>query len=78
MHCVKLPGQSLMARDFDRQVVDIQVRVAVLNPLHHAWHTHHRGRRISLSGERGSPTTPRFVQQSPADNILMYLQSPGT
>ncbi|MEQ5872940.1 IS5 family transposase [Sagittula sp. NFXS13] len=31
MHCMKLLGQSLMARDFDRQVAEIQVRVAVLN-----------------------------------------------
>src|SRR5690606_25475272 len=31
MHCVKLPGQRLMARDFDRQVAEFQVRVAVLN-----------------------------------------------
>lgn len=28
---VKLPGQRLMARDFDRQVAAFQVRVAVLN-----------------------------------------------
>lgn len=31
MHCLKLMGQSLMARDFDRQVAEIQIRVAVLN-----------------------------------------------
>ncbi|PSK86198.1 hypothetical protein CLV79_106207 [Limimaricola soesokkakensis] len=31
MHCVKLLGQSLMARDFDRQVTEIQIRIAVLN-----------------------------------------------
>ena len=31
MHCVKLLGQGLMARDFDRQVAEIQIRVAVLN-----------------------------------------------
>lgn len=31
MHCVTLMGQSLMARDFDRQVAEIQVRIAVLN-----------------------------------------------
>ncbi len=31
MHCVKLLGQSLMVRDFDRQVAEIQIRVAVLN-----------------------------------------------
>lgn len=31
MHCVKLRGQRLMARGFDRQVAEIQVRIAVLN-----------------------------------------------
>jgi hypothetical protein len=31
MHCVKLLGQRLMVRDFDRQVAGFQVRVAVLN-----------------------------------------------
>ena len=31
MHCLKLMGQSLMARDFDRQVSEIQIRIAVLN-----------------------------------------------
>ena len=30
MHCVKLLGQRLSARDFDRQVAELQVRVAVL------------------------------------------------
>lgn len=30
-HCVKLLGQRLSARDFDRQVAEFQVRVAVLN-----------------------------------------------
>ena len=31
MHCMKLLGQSLMARDFERQVAEIQIRSAVLN-----------------------------------------------
>ena len=31
MHCDKRLGQRLMARDFDRQVAEFQVRVAVLN-----------------------------------------------
>jgi transposase len=31
MHCVKLLGQRLKARDFDRQVAELQVRIAVLN-----------------------------------------------
>ena len=31
MHCLKLLGQRLMARDFDRQIAELQVRIAVLN-----------------------------------------------
>ena len=31
MNCNKLLGQSLMAKDFDRQVAEIQLRVAILN-----------------------------------------------
>jgi hypothetical protein len=31
MQCVKLLGQRLMARDFDRQVAELHVRVAILN-----------------------------------------------
>ncbi|MEP3328914.1 MAG: IS5/IS1182 family transposase, partial [Sedimentitalea sp.] len=31
MHCVKLLGQSLTARDFGRQVAEIQIRLAMLN-----------------------------------------------
>ncbi len=31
MHCVKLLGQGLSARDFDRQVAEIQIRTAILN-----------------------------------------------
>jgi hypothetical protein len=31
MNCIKLLGQSLMARDFDRQVAELQVRITVLN-----------------------------------------------
>jgi hypothetical protein len=31
MHCVKLLGQRLMVRHFDRQVAEVQVRIADLN-----------------------------------------------
>ena len=31
MHCVKLLGQSLMARDFYPRVAELRVRAAVLN-----------------------------------------------
>ncbi len=33
MHCVKLPGQRLTLRDFDRQVAEFQIRVAVRNGI---------------------------------------------
>ena len=31
MHCLKLLGQRLIARDFDRQAAEFQARVAVMN-----------------------------------------------
>ena len=31
MHCVKLPGQRLTARNFERQAAELQLRIAVLN-----------------------------------------------
>jgi hypothetical protein len=31
MHCVKLLAQRLMARDFNRQVAEVRVRIAILN-----------------------------------------------
>jgi len=31
MHCVKLLGQRLIARDFDRQIAELQVRIAIMN-----------------------------------------------
>ena len=31
MNCVKLLGQRLLSRDFDRQVAEVQIRAAVLN-----------------------------------------------
>ena len=33
MNCVKLLGQRLMSRDFDRQVAEVQIRAAVMNRL---------------------------------------------
>ncbi len=31
MHCIKLLGQSLMAKGFERQAAEIRVRIAMLN-----------------------------------------------
>ena len=30
-HCLKLLGQRVSARDFDRQVAEIEIRAAILN-----------------------------------------------
>ena len=30
MNCLKLLGQKLMSRDFDRQTAELQVRIAIL------------------------------------------------
>ena len=65
MHCVKLLGQRLSARDFDRQVAEFQVRVAVLNGFTALRTPITDGHRVSLSGESGGPPLNRFVQQSP-------------
>jgi hypothetical protein len=65
MHCVKLLGPGLSARDFYRQVAEFQIRVAVLNGLTALGTPITDGRSISPSGERGSLAISRFVQQSP-------------
>lgn len=31
MHCIKLLGQRLTARNFDRQLTEVYVRVGILN-----------------------------------------------
>lgn len=53
MHCGKLLGQRLSARDFDRQVAELQVRVAVPNGFTALGTPLTDGRGISLSGEQG-------------------------
>lgn len=65
MHCVKLLGQRLSAQDFDRQLAEFQVRVAVPNGFTALGTPVTDGRRIGLSGERGNPLSSRFVRQSP-------------
>jgi len=62
-HCVKLLGQGLMARDFDRQVAELQVRIAALN---RSWYTSHRARRISPPRERGKSAQNPFCATKPS------------
>lgn len=65
MHCVKLLGQRLSAREFDRQVAEFQVRVAVLNGFTALGIPVTGSHGIGLSGDRGNLSVTRFVQQSP-------------
>lgn len=59
MNCIKLLGQSLMARDFERQVSELQLRIAVINGY---TATCCAARRITLSGESETAVKPRFAQ----------------
>lgn len=65
MHCVKLLGQRLSARDFDSQVADIQVRVAVLHGFTELGTPITDGRRIGLPGQGERPAVSRYLQQCP-------------
>lgn len=67
MNCVKLLGQSLMARDFARQVAELQVRTAVLNGYTALGIPVTRPAGISPSGKGGTPDYTPFARQSPLD-----------
>lgn len=54
MNCVKLLGQKLMSRDFDRQVAEVQIRAAVMNRFTALGLPVTSGTGISVSGERGT------------------------
>jgi Transposase DDE domain len=71
MHSVKLMGQRFMARDFARQVAGVPGLCCRAERLNRARHPHHQGRRIGLSGIRGSPAVSRFVQQIPVDGEIV-------
>jgi hypothetical protein len=74
MHCMKLLGQRLMARDFDRQVAEIQVRMAIMNGYTQLGIPVTKKCGINVSGKRGSPFIDGFVQQSSsADSTHMLL-----
>ena len=54
---MKLLGQRLMARDFDRQVTEFHIRVAVLNGFTALRTPITDGRGISPSRDRGNPSS---------------------
>ena len=43
MHCLKRLGERVMARTFDRQVAELQVRIALLNRFTRLGTPHHGG-----------------------------------
>ena len=67
MHCFKRLGERVMARTFERQVVELHVRVALLNRFTQLCHGDHgsRGRHgIAASGVGVISFRFRVVQQS--------------
>jgi len=40
MRCFKLLGERVMARDFDRQIAELQVRAAISQSVHPVGHAH--------------------------------------
>ena len=70
MHCAKLPGQRLSARDFDRQVAEFQLRVAVLNGFT-ARNTHHRWSQDRAGqGKAQSVHQPICATESVPEHII--------
>jgi len=73
MHCVKLLGKSLMARDFDRQVAENEIRATVLNRYTALGIPVTEPRQISASGEREGPGFTLFAQQSRGASITSVV-----
>lgn len=73
MHRMKLLGHSLVARGFDRQGAEIQIRIAV--PRRYTTVGTHVTQVLGqVLPERGSTACNRSVQQSPAVCAFMILQ----
>ena len=64
MNCVKLLGQKLFARDFERQTAELQVRIAILNRYTALGIPVTKPAAITPSRERGPPAFRPSVQQS--------------
>ena len=51
MHCVKLLGQRLMARDFERHVAELQGGIAVMNVIPRSAYPSQRPQDKSVRGK---------------------------
>jgi hypothetical protein len=73
MPCMKLPGRRLSARDFARQVAELEVRVAVLNGLTAPADPSPTWRHKSAQGrERHKPQTTRATE--PTATVVFWRQ----
>ena len=66
MNCVKLLGQKLSARDFDRQTAELQVRIAILNRYTALGIPVTQPVALPPRGERGPLAFRQFAQQGPS------------
>ena len=57
MRCLKLLGERLMARDFDRQTTELHIRAALLNRFTKARHARDKARCITPTGISGPSTS---------------------
>ena len=73
MHCMKLLGQRLSARDFGRKVAEIQIRGRDPKPFNSPRHTPYRATRLNSSQVRGRLTCAQFVPQSHLDGYKMRV-----
>ena len=79
MRCLKLLGERIMAKDFDRQDAELQIRI-VSQALSNQWHSpapheplhitrdaRDRPHALKISGKGTSPASIRIAQQSRAE-----------
>lgn len=72
MRCFKLLGERVMARDFDRQVAELQVRAAALNRFTRLDTDYALGDVNQTTNSVSSPSA-RFAQQSQFVNMLASM-----
>jgi len=64
MRCFKLLGERVMARTFERQVVELQVRSAVLNRFTHLGTPGDAGCGLTPSGVRGNSASAELCNKA--------------
>ena len=85
MRCLKLLGERIMARDFDRQDAEVQIRIVLQvlsnrwrspaphEPLHITRNTRDRPHALKITGKGTREAAIRIAQQSRAVTELATL-----